>query len=282
MAFPVDEALIAAAEAQLQRGLPAELRERLRHENGGEIAAGGDMWSLYPVRDQGDRRRLKRTANHIVRETAAARSALGFPPESVAIAENGTGDYLILRPRRDTIEWWHHETGGMESVEVTWYPEDLDHELADHDEDGSHEGVVQGIDLHRTHEQMAMDRLLSSDVYARYRYFLETVARNRQTWSLKGSDGWVLAADAVGQPCAPFWPEARFARLCAAAEWEGTEPAAVGLDEFLDRWLPGMRRDHRGVAVFPTPSDAGFITNPARVGEDLARQIGFHSHVEDE
>jgi hypothetical protein len=68
MPFPVDVALIHEAERQLGRKLPMDLRVRLHRENGGEVRALGDMWRLFPVFDASDRRRIARTANHIVRE----------------------------------------------------------------------------------------------------------------------------------------------------------------------------------------------------------------------
>jgi hypothetical protein len=120
MPFPVEMAKIHEAERQLGRTLPMELRVRLRRENGGQIGAAGDSWQLFPVFDTGDRRRIARTANHIVRETQAAREWIGFPEDAIAIAENGSGDLLILRAGSDEIESWDHETGESEAVDVNW------------------------------------------------------------------------------------------------------------------------------------------------------------------
>ena len=80
MPFPVDVSLIQEAERQLGRKLPPDHRVRLHRLNGGNIQAVGDYWNLFPVWDSTDRRRMTRTANHIVRETKAAREgAAGFP-----------------------------------------------------------------------------------------------------------------------------------------------------------------------------------------------------------
>ena len=57
------------AEESLAIMLPAAVRARLLQENGGEIEADGDVWELFPVEDSTDRKRISRTANHIVRET---------------------------------------------------------------------------------------------------------------------------------------------------------------------------------------------------------------------
>lgn len=120
MAFPVDEAAISAAEKQLGRSLPADHRERLMRDNGGEVRTLDDIWTLHPVFDESDRKRIARTANHILRETAAAKDWWGFPEDAVAIAANGTGDLLVLLPDYDRVHRWDHETGTAEPVEVLW------------------------------------------------------------------------------------------------------------------------------------------------------------------
>jgi hypothetical protein len=120
MPLPVEVALIHEAERQLGRTLPMDLRVRLHRENGGGVRAAGDGWRLFPVFDTGDRRRIARTANHIVRETRSVRERAGFPEGAVAIAENGGGDLLILRAGSDEVEFWDHETGETEPVEVDW------------------------------------------------------------------------------------------------------------------------------------------------------------------
>ncbi len=47
-------------------------------------------------------------------------SSAGFPANGVAIAANGGGDFLIIQPGSDDIEFWDHETGQTEPVEVDW------------------------------------------------------------------------------------------------------------------------------------------------------------------
>jgi SMI1/KNR4 family protein SUKH-1 len=122
MAFAGSEELVAAAEAVLGRRLPDAHRQRLIRDNGGEIEASGDRWTLYPVRDDTDRRTVARTANHIVRENEAHRRDWpdALPPGWVGIADNGTGDLLVVGPDRDDVCFWDHETGGLEPVSVAW------------------------------------------------------------------------------------------------------------------------------------------------------------------
>lgn len=129
MPFPVDAALIEAAETQLGRRFPQGLRDRMLRNNGGEVLVryedeepdeDEDVWFLHPVWDPTDKRRMKRTMSHIVKETQQARQWIGFPEDAIAIAEDGTGDRLILRNGSDDVEVWDHETGETEPVVVDW------------------------------------------------------------------------------------------------------------------------------------------------------------------
>ena len=119
MSFPVAEGRIADAEQQLGRRLPADLRSWLMRSNGGEVSTADDDWLLFPVFDPSDRKRLSRSANHIVRETEKWRSWANFPRDAIAIAENGEGDALIVLAT-DEIEKWNHETGQHAPVIVSW------------------------------------------------------------------------------------------------------------------------------------------------------------------
>jgi Protein of unknown function (DUF2750) len=95
----------------------------------------------------------------------------------------------------------------------------------------------------------------------RFGYFVRKVADFQQAWGLF-SEGWASAEDSAATRVIPFWPEAGFAASCATGAWIGYEPKAIALDDFLAKWLPGMKKDGVGVAVFPTRSDRGVIVTP--------------------
>ena len=129
MAFPTTEQQLRRAEGALGFKLPASHRARLLRDNGGEVEVAGEVWELFPVQDDSDRKHLSRTASHILRETSQAKTWPGFPDEAVAIAANGGGDYLILRPAPDapgtlgnTVYFWEHEGGTITPVNVDWTP----------------------------------------------------------------------------------------------------------------------------------------------------------------
>ena len=89
MPFPVDEVLLEAAETQLGRKFPEGLRGRLLRNNGGEVLVryegeepdeDEDTWALHPVWDSTDKRRMKRTVSHIVKETQHDKAAGAINP----------------------------------------------------------------------------------------------------------------------------------------------------------------------------------------------------------
>ena len=120
MPFDLAESFIAAAEEALDARFPASYREAMARANGGEVEALGDSWQLHPIADTSDRRRLARTANHVVRETLSMLEWPRFPRSAVAIATNGAGDQLVLLREggvlMDAVYYWSHETGSIQPV----------------------------------------------------------------------------------------------------------------------------------------------------------------------
>jgi hypothetical protein len=118
MAFNVDEHLIAAAEDALGCKLPSGLRTRLAVRNGGEVLTANGDWQLFPVPDRSSKKRLIRTLNDMIKETASARKWPQFPSDAIAVASNGCGDLLVAFPQSDAIFEWDHETGDVKPAQV--------------------------------------------------------------------------------------------------------------------------------------------------------------------
>ena len=123
MPFPLDQRWIEAAEKELGKRLPDSYRGRLMRDNGGSINAASDSWTLHPIFDQSDRKRIKRSFNHVLAETKSAKSWRGFPQGGLAIADNGTGNMLILLPDEQSddsfgpmVYFWDHETAQTEPI----------------------------------------------------------------------------------------------------------------------------------------------------------------------
>jgi hypothetical protein len=117
----------------------------------------------------------------------------------------------------------------------------------------------------------------------RYAYFIDKVSNQGLLWSLAGETGWVLAGDSEGQEVFPVWPHPRFAAACATGSWEGDEPRSIDLSAWLERWIPGMLRDRKKIAVFPTSAayDKGIVVPPDRLRADLQRELSqYHLQLE--
>ena len=120
MPFDLSEEQLRATENEIEAKFPEAYRRQMMRSNGGEIDAASDNWNLIPLRDASDRKRLSRTANHVLVET---KSLSGFPKwheNALAIAENGTGDALVMLRDGDQIKpqvyKWCHEEGTLEFV----------------------------------------------------------------------------------------------------------------------------------------------------------------------
>lgn len=123
MPFPLDEIYIQQAESMLNVAFPPDFRSKMLQDNGGEIETEEDHWKIFPFRDASDKKRLSRTSNDIVRETEMAKKWPAFPADCIAIAANGSGDFLVFkreapssRSLENAVYCWLHETGELQKA----------------------------------------------------------------------------------------------------------------------------------------------------------------------
>ena len=107
----------------------------------------------------------------------------------------------------------------------------------------------------------------------RYAYLVKRVADWELVWSLADDDDWALAADGEGHELVPVWPHERFATGCATGNWAGYRPRSIEVSDWLHLWLPGLTRDGRLIAAFPTPGGQGVVITPERFGDDLRAEL---------
>jgi len=112
-----------------------------------------------------------------------------------------------------------------------------------------------------------IENVLKLEPQARYDYFIRKVADFEVVWGLF-DNGWATAGSA-NTTAVPFWPEEDFARLCASAQWRGFTAKSIELNDFLERWLPGMQGEGRRCYIFSTPDEQGLLVLP----EDLLGAI---------
>jgi len=123
MPFSISHEEIKKTEARTGYVFPIGFKARMIADNGGSLKLSSEVWWLIPFFDSSDRKRLARTCNDIIRETGKMRDWRQFPKEGFVIAQNGSGDYLILLPSEEgskelgeTIYQWNHETREIEEV----------------------------------------------------------------------------------------------------------------------------------------------------------------------
>lgn len=123
MPFPLEQKYIIETEQELGVVFPENFKNKMMQENGGELMTGTDDWQQFPFFDKSDKKRISRTCNHIGLETKQAKNEDHFPANGIAIASNGSGDYLVLLQKKETdkelgdeIYSWCHETGKTEKV----------------------------------------------------------------------------------------------------------------------------------------------------------------------
>ncbi len=120
-----------------------------------------------------------------------------------------------------------------------------------------------------------IDSVTALDAPARCEYCVKKIADEGRLFGLKGDMGWAIAGDDEGCELFPIWPHAEYAAMCAVGQWEHYLPQAIDVGTWLARWLPGLERDRRLVAVFPTPDGKGAPFGAARFSELL------HAAMED-
>lgn len=105
----------------------------------------------------------------------------------------------------------------------------------------------------------------------RYEYFIKKVADNEEVWGLY-NNGWAMTEDSKGNQLIPFWPKIEYANLCAIEDWEDYNPKSIDLDDFINKWIPGMRNDGIKISVFWYNNDSVAV-NPERLLSDLEEEL---------
>ena len=121
----------------------------------------------------------------------------------------------------------------------------------------------------RDQEYKAVLQLSPED---RYGYCLRHIADEERVWSL-WQDGWALLGTDDGTEVVPIWPHSRYAEACTVEDFSGYQARAISLQDWLDRWIPGMVRDRRLVAVFLTPDGQGPVVTPHEIESDLRAEL---------
>ena len=112
--------------------------------------------------------------------------------------------------------------------------------------------------------------LLAQNAEQRSAYLLTALVENKIIWTLVDDDGaMILTTDE--EDCIPVWPDDTFAMDWVNDEWSHCRAHSISLDEWQQRWLPGLEEDEIQVALFPLPAEEGLIMAPWEMAEKLGR-----------
>jgi hypothetical protein len=123
MPFPLDEIYLQEAETQLGVRFPDSYRQVIMASNGGEIEIDEDFaFFIFPIADKSEPKRIARTMNHVVANTQKLiKDDIGFPADGIAIAEDQSGNYLVMLKTDGALQpeiyvWYHEEPDDLELI----------------------------------------------------------------------------------------------------------------------------------------------------------------------
>ncbi|WP_299591715.1 DUF2750 domain-containing protein [uncultured Microbulbifer sp.] len=120
-----------------------------------------------------------------------------------------------------------------------------------------------------------LQAIIDLDCEARYEYFLDVTGEEREIWILINSDEHFLklhSEDQGGFEYLPVWPTTEFAEAYAANDSD-LQPKNIPLPQFLNRWLPGLKKDGIEIGVFPGSDKSIWITEATDLEQDLREEL---------
>jgi len=75
--------------------------------------------------------------------------------------------------------------------------------------------------------------------------FITEVCANGAVWAIRDAEGFPTSTTLSGETAMPFWSlESRARKVISnVPAYAGFEPHQLTLEEFQERWLPGLARD---------------------------------------
>jgi hypothetical protein len=97
--------------------------------------------------------------------------------------------------------------------------------------------------------------------------FRREVLERGEVWLVEDDDGVPAPISSDGLRAMPFWSSvARAERAAQSEQFAGCRPRRLSLEEFGQRWLPGLERDGLLVGVnWSGPRATGYDVEPAQV-----------------
>jgi hypothetical protein len=123
-------------------------------------------------------------------------------------------------------------------------------------------------------KEKEIETMLAADRKRRYEYFIHRVCDTRKLWGLY-ADGWATLGDGE-KKLIPVWPHERYAERFMTEDWSSYTPKEIELGVFLDRWIPGMKKDGAEPASFPIGSGRSIVVSLDDLEANLRYELSEH------
>ncbi|MCV6620358.1 MAG: DUF2750 domain-containing protein [Cellvibrionaceae bacterium] len=120
-----------------------------------------------------------------------------------------------------------------------------------------------------------MTEALSSNIEENFDRFIVEALETGCVWGLEGPEGWALCpSEQYGETdVMPFWSQPEFAKAHCVEDWSVYQPVAVSVEEFMDKWLPGMHEDVYLVGINWDSEMEGMEIEPLDLLEEFENEI---------
>lgn len=87
--------------------------------------------------------------------------------------------------------------------------------------------------------------MLGSDYLENYQLFVDEILEQGEVWGIVQDDGWAIcdAQEDNAKTVIPFWSSSELAAVHCSGEWQEYRPEKIDLQDFVEEWLPGMKKD---------------------------------------
>ncbi len=119
-----------------------------------------------------------------------------------------------------------------------------------------------------------LESILGLSCEERYDYFLSQVTEEKEIWILVNSENQFLKilAEDDGFEYLPVWPQSEFAAEYCKNSQE-LSPKNLSLPEFLEKWVPGLKKDGLEVGVFPGSDKNLWVMEPSELKSDIQEEL---------
>ena len=123
--------------------------------------------------------------------------------------------------------------------------------------------------------QKQIEAVLKLDRTARLKHFVKRVCGWDEVWSIKDDD-WVFSGAEDGTEVFQVWPNEVYAKLYCVGEWEGCQPAAIQLDDFLENFLRPFQVERVKVGVFYLTTENGWVMEAGYLGHLITEELNMY------